>query len=513
MALIPTYQPDNIKPLDFSGIGQSMQNVNYLFKQRAQDQRLKKQAIQKAMIEYNSAEPIMKKHQEVMTEAIDMLQEEYANMLTYGEDGKVKRGFGEPKITDKEYLQWMQNAAKLGVQAEKWKKDTDQVYKEVEEYKKNTVKYDPRTFNLRNSDWSVTGEYELPLLEAAPANVYEYLSKLDPRTKDELSFATSKKAVGNEWEITIQSLNPEIQRQLYYTAANNDYAFQKGLVDMMMDDNALTKDQKIEYIRGIIAPNLPYDKPGEYMQNEAVRKQIFKAHEEAMRVVDEYEVERKFDPRIIDAAAHYNDERFGLSQRIGMGGSYRTPNETMINYDARKAREEKEFEPTEQRTYTIDGVPVEGVDLSRSTKTILSNFQLPKGSYTMEVGQAKSQLESMTERANELESKGEKKKAKEIRDKINKGEYSSETRQSTIKKTLSDTKTADYEVVTYGKDGSDNNVIVIKEPDTEDSYGKEVKGRYIFVPMEGNESILNQINKNFKKDQESQSDLIEIPGF
>ena len=508
MPLIPTYQPDNIRPYDFSGLKEAFGQWTQNIAKAAQEDRLKKQAIQKVMSEYNSAMPWIENHKETASKMIEQFENRYAEMLTYDKNGKIKRFFGEPQLTDSEYVELQQMAAQMGQQFDKWKKADETMLKYTDEYKKNAQKYDSETFNIVDSDYKASGELTRSPLEVKPANVYDYISKLDPRTPDQLKQDTVPS--GNTW-IT-KSLDPEIQRQLYWQAATTDFSFQKGMVDMMMRDNTLSTNDKIQYIMGIMAPNLPYDKPSEYMNNTALREQVYKTYDEASRIVKEYQNERKFNPRLIEAAAYYDDQRFGLSKRIGKGGS--RINETLYNYDQREARQkaeqEKEYTPTQEREYNIEGVPVTGIDLSRNSKTRLNNFQLPKGSYTMD---RKEEIEnpeyvkikSKMENAKGRDKKNLERQLKDIPEMI--------SRPRVDKSFIKDIGTADYEVVTYGEDGSGNKVIILKEPDRKDEYGEIRKGRYIFIPMEGNEEILKQINKNFKKDQEQQPELLDIPGF
>ena len=505
MGLIPISQPDNINAPDFSfNISESMKPVFEAFRIKAQDQRLKKQAVQQIIQQYNSALPWMENHKEKASQLIEEFENQYAQMLTFDKNGKPKRFTGEPELSDSEYLQITQQATQMGIQFDKWKQNDEKMLKETEEYKKNSDKYDSETFNIIDSDYKVTGEYSRSPLEIKPANVYSYISKLDPRTPDEIKRDTVPS--GNTW--VTKSLDPEIQQQLYWQAATNDFAFQKGLVDMMMRDNTMSTNAKIEYIKGILAPNLPFDKPGEYMKNPALRNAIFKTHDEAIRIVNEYQTERKFDPRLIEAAAYYDDQYFGLSERIGKGGT-RT-NETLYNYDQRKARQkaeqEEEYMPTPEREFNFNGIKVTGVDLSRNTKAKLSNYQLPKGSYTVET---KNEIENpeyikLKNKIENSEGREKRKLEKQLKN-IARTVPGTEANKQSLQGV-----TSDFEVVTYGADETGKDVIILKEPDITSGGIMVEQGRFIIVPMKGNEYILSQINKNFEKDQENIDDPLEL---
>ena len=371
MPLIPTYQPDNIRPYDFSGLKEAFGQWTQNIAKAAQEDRLKKQAIQKVMSEYNSVMPWIENHKETASKMIEQFENRYAEMLTYDKNGKIKRFFGEPQLTDSEYVELQQMAAQMGQQFDRWKKADETMLKYTDEYKKNAQKYDSETFNIVDSDYKASGELTRSPLEVKPANVYDYISKLDPRTPDQLKQDTVPS--GNTW-IT-KSLDPEIQRQLYWQAATTDFSFQKGMVDMMMRDNTLSTNDKIQYIMGIMAPNLPYDKPSEYMNNTALRE----TYDEASRIVKEYQNERKFNPRLIEAAAYYDDQRFGLSKRIGKGGS--RINETLYNYDVKKTKDEKEkfnISDIPKTKLNFGGATIFAKDL-RGKGYALQNIDRPNG--------------------------------------------------------------------------------------------------------------------------------------
>jgi hypothetical protein len=274
----------------------------------------------------------------------------------------LKKIIGEPRLTDEEYVKLMSKASMIAKNFADRKKSDEAFAKDLETLKTDTKGiYDTEKADMAINDFNITKRYKGGMLEVAPVNVFSYLDKLDYRDdKDKQPIVTPK---GNSFEYTVKGLDPSEQKQIYYSKAKSDYAFQKGLTDMMMRDNSMSTQNKIDYIVGTMVPNInELD-----INNPAHRDIISKTYEKANQAVREYQNERKFDPRLIEAAIQYNDQFYNLSKNIGAEKKWTKFNESLYN-DTIKRNRDKADEKTEVEFPPARPLNIYGIESKNSIR-------------------------------------------------------------------------------------------------------------------------------------------------
>lgn len=286
-------------------------------------------------------------------------------------------------------------------------------------------------------------------------------------------------------------VTPSAPEDMQRAVFNNEIMTDDGKAIGMIDE--MIKNEDPDDVIALIAGSMDYYNPEDH-------KTVAQAEKDAKNIYTNYRAYKTLTPDLKEASITYGEHK-GYHRNIGKGyqsGPY--VNKTAYNDSLKRGRDKSEettdYTPTETRPFNIKGIEIQGVDLSQSNKIMLQNYQLPKGSFkiTSEVGNRnQSKIDSLMSKLDKAGKKESRKIQKEI------DSLKGEDRPYTKKQFITDVVTKDYEVVTYGGDkyGGDEEYIVIKEPDNNDK-----KGDYIFVPMKGNDGLLQYINKNYKKDEE-----------
>jgi hypothetical protein len=380
----------NFQPLQMPDYTQGIQFLVESYKKSQEEQRLKKAAIAQKKAEFSSGLEYLGNHQKQASQDIEEFEDYVTKLGTFERDAngeflenKKKRGFGngEPRYSDADMAEINAMAISLAKKHESWKIQDQRYITDEEKYKNGAPgQYDPEVYDIVARDTKAGVPYnQRSMLEAAPINPYEAIGKLDIRTEDEKAAATKTQLVGNTWVTTRAGLPSNVQKQIYYNEAKTNFPFQKGLVDMMMK-NGGTYTEKVNYIQGVLMPQMS-DADFDYEDPTNMRL-MAEARGEAIRIANEYYNERKFNPRLIEAASYYDDQKYGLSKEIGKEIKTLNPDESLIRKrinDANKTANAPElsFQP---RSVTFGGKKFNDyVDLSgfEPTYTTLTGFKLP----------------------------------------------------------------------------------------------------------------------------------------
>jgi len=492
MSLIPSFPTVNYgaRPIDFSPMFNTLDQINEQRKQKAQEQRLKKQKIDSFISEYDPTELASDIHRKTAAEKIRIFEEDYAKLMTFEKDkqGKitniVKR---DPKISDVDYSSLTTKAAKLYKEFSKWKSDDEAMSKYTEEFNKNPDKYDMLTYTNALSDYQQTGELSKKVLDVSSANPFIYFaSNKEFDTRNEFDKKPTQIMVGDKIKSFVKGMNPQEQDQIYYGEANKNYALQKGLVDSMMGDHRYSTQEKLDYIAGNMAGTQLFvdpkraalDKNYAWRQEQLIKSTYSKAQE----VLTKYQNEREFDPYLIQAAIDYGADELKINRSWAQGSERLEQNKTLYDDTVKRARDKSEDEKENKDLIKTEKRNIVGYDLKKyndisaapNTKRDLEGLEPLKGLYYLE--------------------KPEKE-----------GDYKVERKNSPKESA----KPENFLVEGYD---TDEGVIVLTKKTS--SQSDEEKGdieRKYFLPIKGNEEILDRLKKNklFKEENQTGKKTIE----
>ncbi|MBN1683754.1 hypothetical protein JW865_09415 [Candidatus Bathyarchaeota archaeon] len=396
MAIIKQYNTPNYgtAQTDISPITSGLTSlVGTLAKQKSlvdKDQDYKMRSIEKAKLELDPVKDLTPKMQENAVNKINELENNIAEKLTFEQDTKgfkkLKRVIGlEPKLTDDEYINIINEIGSASKEFDKWRNEFTEFGKEDAEYKKNPEKYDSRQYQMSLDNFYKTGERPLDkngkpksILSPAAKNVYKEVvsNEMDSRSAAD----KEKKVTRNGIYITeeVKGLPPEIQNQTYYARAEQDAGFQKGLVNSLIAYNGMSEEDKISYVMGSIDPNafsvdrnsLPDNLKPLYDENAKIRRS------EVEKMFADLKNNNEYAPELIEAATDFGAHILKLPSKIGEGYS-------RTEIDPAKDPDKEDITPLQERKVNFAGVNYDNyVDLSTvsSEYTEVSNYKLPKNS-------------------------------------------------------------------------------------------------------------------------------------
>lgn len=390
MALIPEYGTINYgaKPIDFSMLYDAISNVK---EKRDREKRLNMLNIQDRIDNMDIVKDKLKVNQENAASLIDKFKDDYANALTFREDGKkekkIKTIFGEPTLTDNENIQLMNKAADIMKTIQGFRQSDELMNKDQELYKRYPDKYDPKLWKIKEQDYQSSGIYKGDGLDTAPINPLGVFSnkKLDPRNDIEKKpneiLSPDKKQI----IITYPSLDPIKRDLIYNSVVDSDLGVQKGIVDTFMYDNQTTQDQKKEYMIGNLIPHNLIIDPN--ISDEIKVKVLTEAKKHVDKAFENYDVYRKFDSELIETAKNYGSHVLKLNEMIGKGGEIIKPNVGYINQLENDIRDQTkknlEITPLGPTTFHFNGhdyVNFIPTSTASQEKRIVRGVQLPNGS-------------------------------------------------------------------------------------------------------------------------------------
>lgn len=494
---IPQYGSVNYgkSPLNFNGFFDVIDTIQRRQEYVRQDKRNKIAQANAAIEKYNPGELWHEKHQTIGAEIIDAYQTELANALTFERDEKggftkkIRRYFGtEPSFTDQEYADMIQKAGKIAETFEKWKKDEELTKKETDAFKSAPKgKFDSEKFRIYMDHYEQTGD-RLPgsALDVAPENVMTFTPGLDPRdAQEKLNGKTETLSKdGSRIITTTPGIDSDTQKAIYFDEANNNPAYQKGLVDKMISDGSMNSKDKLAYMRGVLyGPEVgKHDIDAlRYKASQLPEWSLTKEEQTALaadakirEALDNYYTLRDFDPLLIESAKYYGATELRLPDMIGPSTTKEDLNMGYINSQMRKTEEEKnkieeEKMPPQERTITVPGTNIKfqnAVDLSSTPEATrsINGFQVPKGAIKITTD---SEGRTVTE-----------KKFEELKNQD------------------------DYIVDWYDKKAGF--IQLKKKVKDEDQFGNKITPPYFVVPVEGNEYLLTRI-KSFEYKPETKT--------
>jgi hypothetical protein len=480
MAYIPQM---NIQPLRMPGqAGWGTESfLNALGEKKdeiKQTNRLKNKAIETSLEKLSMSELLNTKNSELAQQAYDKITETMTNamMTNKGND------FWGPQIDDKEYADIMNQIKTLDGYITGLRND-EKLVAEQEKIYRDEYLNDKGTFDLKLSarnfkNYWETGEKPEDGMFLVPNGVPSstWMSDSKYYTKEQ----SQPHTLADGTRVFPDA--PDDYKLDQYQRGMQNYANRKGLAEEMVTPlftgYANEKDVKAidDSLNGVLASAGFTDRGAIERKKMEMTKKLFETG--------------KLDPLLGQAAEEWG-YRTGKYKQIAKGYSSRND---------KTSAEDTANIPQTPKTYNINGIEVKGVDLSRSSKTTLSNYQPPEGSYAMRVTTPKSEKEQLNAEIAKAQRNGDKKRVKELQKQV--ATASTTTSPRVDKTKISATTTADYEVVTYGKDPQGKSVVVMKQKDYTNPAGIVVKGEYIITPLEGQEELLKQINKNFKQPTE-----------
>lgn len=455
--------------------------------------------MRKVIQDTNYSDLVSDRNRMTTAKAVQSLEDFMTNAYMYemDDDGsftsKRKRFMGKPTISAKESAVMQQMAAKMAQEVGRLRMEEEQLAKAEAAYKnpKNQGVYDPEIVEANIQNYYQYGVYpEEGFLSAAPVSVHSWTrdKQFDTRPTEQRKPNVSQE--GNYDVYTYPSAPEEYQMATWREQMATDEGKQKGAVkDMFVDveNGKVSMDE----VKALVMGAVGYD--------PQTPESVYGASQQADAILGGYGNSRKYAPDLIEAATNYW-EMNGAWKNIGAGSQQRKFNDARAQRRIKEA-EEAAYTPTQVRDYDIQGEEVQGVDLSNTTKTKLNNFQLPTGSYkivTEEVNSNQAKIDAKKEEV--ANSQGRKKRIAERE--VKNLQSTGKTVKKKAKEVIDDKETGDYEVVTYGKYKGENNQVIVLKKSGKDKYGNSIPDEYIFVPMEGNEDLLSNIDKNFKKDKE-----------
>jgi hypothetical protein len=395
MALIPEYPIINYgaKPLDFSPLENVIQQKKQEREKAARESRQRYMDIEDKVNNLDIAASKLPEFQNQASDRINELRDHIGKIFTYEGDGKggftnkLKRQTnGEPQISDKEYVDIMSKFTDISKSINSSMQSVQAANEDTEAFKKDKGdNFDPITFSKYMGDFEKGGKYvKGSALDQKSIDPQKYFSdpKLDP-TYEERSKNPIETIQGDNIKKVIPDLDPVKRDMIYYSEARNNYGVGKGLVDNMIADKTHTTREKLDYIKGILLGDRINDTSpqGLELQN--------KAESSAVDMLQKYDQQRKFDPSLIEAAAHYNaDPAIGIkmNENIGKGMTSIKPDESLHREKTMEAINEADKEkdskkPIQEVERTFSGKTYNNyIDLSTQSPdvTTVKNYKLPK---------------------------------------------------------------------------------------------------------------------------------------
>jgi len=369
------------KPLDFSLLSDAIDKINWQRMQVAKEQRLKINEIEKQVKDFDPGKIMGERNQIAAAKELKDFHDQLVKDVTYQKDEKggllhkLRQKIGtEPTLTDEENAQLMQKGAELAAKYKQWDDWSKQASKIKDAYVNNPGKYDPINYQMYMGDYmeSNNGSGLKNALQPAPVNPMDpkILGELDPRTPEQKKLgAPVLSPDGKTITSTQPSADPEKATMAYYQRSHSDYAYQRGLVDAMMGDKNTTPQQKIEYIMGTLAEGAISDPQVAQM-----------ARQEATRMVQDYQNNRNFDPKLIESAIFYGDHVLKIPSLIGKGYTKTALNLGRINHDANKAADQKTsiIQPTVVEFPGLTSNNYVSTSQMSNADTELKHFTLPE---------------------------------------------------------------------------------------------------------------------------------------
>lgn len=339
---IPHYPILNpqIKPLDLSPISNTIDQWIQQKRFNAQQDRLTIQNAEQQVKNYDPGAIMGEQNKLAAAKEMQDFQDQITKAATYQKDEKgnflqkLRQKIGtEPQFTDEEKVKIAEKGAELAQKYKQWNtwsKQASAIQKQFVSSKPGT--YDPLAYQMYMGDYmaSNNGTNLSKALQPASENPMDpkTLNEMDPRTADEKKPIQTLSKDGKTIIFTTPNADINQARLNYYARAKSDYGYQKGLVDTMMADQNTTEEQKIEFIKGILA--------GGAITNGDIAQ---RAEKDAKTMIYDYKYNHNYDPYLIEAATQYGDQVKEIPSMIGKGNERTQPNYGLVNAELRKTKD------------------------------------------------------------------------------------------------------------------------------------------------------------------------------
>ena len=251
----------------FNAAAGVVNNMNQTFIEQAAENRKMEFAIQEQLSNIDYAEIQNEKIQQDAAQAIKEIEDAFVNahLYEYDDQGNQignKRGFKKGKITDQDYFRISKKIQDLDKNITARKGEYEYVKKAQDEFSKNPNSYDPDAFAVGMKVWNETGRVPKPFLEPAEKDMSAAL--INMKTPD-LGYDKTPTSTGTITKD--RTLDRDKKSMLYYAMATEDYGYRKWLVNKMLTDPNLSKEELDTMLLAAGSKNPDYDL-GQYQSAE-----------------------------------------------------------------------------------------------------------------------------------------------------------------------------------------------------------------------------------------------------